>query len=416
MGARGLGGMSYFLHVFWDCRDLRAAVLHLHAPADGAHAARLSLPQSDRGARRRRARWVTRARCIPWESADKGVETTPPYGFGPGGEIVPILSRPHGTPHLGRRCLGRLGVLEGDRRRRVHGRRWASRSCSRRRASGPRARRADAEGRYHIRMVVGPDEYHEGVDDNAYTNVLARWNIRRAIDVDRLAGEGRLGLRRGAAPQARAHRRRARRLAARRRRPRRTASTRETMLYEQFAGFYEMDDVPIEKLRPRPMAADVLLGREVTLRLQGRQAGRRGDALLHPLRRDHATRWRAPTTTTTSPSPATAARCRPGIHAAVAAQFGKLDDAVKDFKMATAIDLARQHGQRRPRPAHGHHGRHLAGGGDGLRRHLQRRDEALRHRSPPAARAGRASACRCSSRRPRSSSRCATRRPPTRWV
>ena len=39
----------------------------------------------------------------------------------------------------------------------------------------------------------------------------------------------------------------------------------ETLLYEQFAGFYDMDDVPIEKLRPRPMAADLLLGRDVTL-------------------------------------------------------------------------------------------------------------------------------------------------------
>ena len=33
-----------------------------------------------------------RGALYPWESADKGVETTPPYGFGPDGEIVPILS------------------------------------------------------------------------------------------------------------------------------------------------------------------------------------------------------------------------------------------------------------------------------------------------------------------------------------
>ena len=35
----------------------------------------------------------------------------------------------------------------------------------------------------HIRKVIGPDEYHEPVDDNAYTNVMARWNIRRALEV-----------------------------------------------------------------------------------------------------------------------------------------------------------------------------------------------------------------------------------------
>lgn len=50
---------------------------------------------------------------------------------------------------------------------------------------------ADDAGTYHIRGVVGPDEYHEGVawretpgvDDNAYTNVMAAWVLWRARDV-----------------------------------------------------------------------------------------------------------------------------------------------------------------------------------------------------------------------------------------
>jgi len=115
-----------------------------------------------------------------------------------------------------------------------------------------------------VRVVVGPDEYHEGVDDNAYTNVLARWNIKRAIEalawletvdetyadelkkrlnitVTELFGWRKVidGYVDGYDP--------------------------ETLLYEQFAGFYDMADVPIEKIRPRPMAADLLLGRDVTL-------------------------------------------------------------------------------------------------------------------------------------------------------
>ena len=40
--------------------------------------------------------------------------------------------------------------------------------------------RLDEDGRGHIEGVIGPDEYHENVDDNAYTNVMARWNLRRA--------------------------------------------------------------------------------------------------------------------------------------------------------------------------------------------------------------------------------------------
>ena len=45
--------------------------------------------------------------------------------------------------------------------------------------------RFDREGRAHIYGVIGPDEYHEPVDDNAFTNVMARWNLRRAAALSR---------------------------------------------------------------------------------------------------------------------------------------------------------------------------------------------------------------------------------------
>lgn len=37
-----------------------------------------------------------------------------------------------------------------------------------------------ADGLLHINDVVGPDEYKEHVDDNAFTNYMAAWNIRKA--------------------------------------------------------------------------------------------------------------------------------------------------------------------------------------------------------------------------------------------
>ncbi|MFT4009761.1 MAG: glycosyl hydrolase family 65 protein [Nocardioidaceae bacterium] len=46
--------------------------------------------------------------------------------------------------------------------------------------------RAEAEGRmFHIHGVTGPDEYTTVVNDNLYTNVLARFNLRRAADAVR---------------------------------------------------------------------------------------------------------------------------------------------------------------------------------------------------------------------------------------
>jgi len=49
----------------------------------------------------------------------------------------------------------------------------------------------DTRDRFVIRGVIGPDEYHTrypgapepGLDNNAYTNVMAAWVLRRALDV-----------------------------------------------------------------------------------------------------------------------------------------------------------------------------------------------------------------------------------------
>src|SRR5262249_47254464 len=47
----------------------------------------------------------------------------------------------------------------------------------------------EADGHYHIRGVIGPDEYHDDIDDNAYTNGMARWNLCRGLDLPPLLAE-----------------------------------------------------------------------------------------------------------------------------------------------------------------------------------------------------------------------------------
>ena len=39
----------------------------------------------------------------------------------------------------------------------------------------------EAAGEYHINNVIGPDEYKEHVNNNAFTNYTAHWNIRKAM-------------------------------------------------------------------------------------------------------------------------------------------------------------------------------------------------------------------------------------------
>ncbi|PKN48948.1 MAG: glycoside hydrolase family 65, partial [Deltaproteobacteria bacterium HGW-Deltaproteobacteria-20] len=373
VGARGLGGMSYFLHVFWDC-EIFVLPFFIYSHPQTARTLLAYRYRNLEGARQKARDMGHRGALYPWESADKGVETTPPYGFGPGGEIVPILSglmEHHISGDVAWGVWEYWKATADDEFMKSMGveimletaRFWSSRAS------------LDEEGRYHITMVVGPDEYHEGVDDNAYTNVLARWNIRRAIDA--------LGWLEEADPGRAEDLRRALELAdGELEEWRRVASALvdgfdpETRLFEQFAGFYDMDDVPVEKLRPRPMAADLMLGRDVTLRSK---VVKQADVVMlcYILSDEISDDVARANYDYYEPITSHGSSLSPGIHAAVAAQFGELDDAVKDFKMATAIDLADNMGNA----ARGLHMATMGGiwqaavmGFAGL----QRRDEALR--------------------------------------
>lgn len=50
------------------------------------------------------------------------------------------------------------------------------------------------DGKYHINNVIGPDEYKEHVNDNAYTNYMAWWNLNKAVSCYEELSEEKPGL------------------------------------------------------------------------------------------------------------------------------------------------------------------------------------------------------------------------------
>jgi trehalose/maltose hydrolase-like predicted phosphorylase len=136
----------------------------------------------------------------------------------------------------------------------------------------------DADGRVHLRGIIGPDEYHELVDDNAFTNVMARWNLRAAAAA---VGTGRGGRGRGGRREADEPTRAevadwldvADRIV--------DGYDPDTRIYEQFAGFHGLEPIRIADIAPRPAWADVLLGRE---RVSRAQVVKQTDVLLLPTR------------------------------------------------------------------------------------------------------------------------------------
>jgi trehalose/maltose hydrolase-like predicted phosphorylase len=322
VGARGLTGPAYRGHVFWDSDVFVLPFLAATHPM----AARAMLEY--------RIRRLAAARAIahaggrdgaqfPWESARSGFEVTPTSAKDRLGNVVPIR-----TGQLEQHVVADVAWAAGC---------YESWTADRAFIEGPGADllfetarfwasrvRWDRVGDAHIYGVIGPDEYHETVDDNAFTNVMARWNLRRAAA--RAAGDERVsefervrwleiadGLVDGFDPQ--------------------------TRLYEQFAGFFGLDPLIIADVASRrPIAADLLLGRE---RVRQAQVVKQADVLmLHHLVPDEvAPDSLLPNLEFYEPRTAHGSSLSPGIHASLFARAGRLDEALRALDTAARMDL-----------------------------------------------------------------------------
>lgn len=186
--ARGLHGEAYRGHVFWDELFI-FPVLNLRLPAITRSLLRYRyrrLPEA-----RRAAKLAGYAGAMfPWQSGSDGREESPRLHLNPrSGRWNPDPS--HLAHHIGiavaynvwqfYQVTGDLAYLidYGAEMLVDIARFWISRTTY------------DTErDRYGIHGVIGPDEFHsgypdrpyEGIDNNAYTNVMAVWVVLRAIE------------------------------------------------------------------------------------------------------------------------------------------------------------------------------------------------------------------------------------------
>jgi trehalose/maltose hydrolase-like predicted phosphorylase len=319
VGARGLSGTGYAGHVFWDADVfvLPAMVSMDPAVARAMIAYRLNrLPAAQDNAR---AAGFVGAR-FPWESAADGTDVTPTFGI-LGGERVPILTgrmEEHITADVAWAAdhysawTGDRDLLAGPGRALLvqTARYWVSR-C-----------RLDDQGRAHIDGVIGPDEYHESVSDNAYTNVMARWNLRRAANlVDEAVDPG---------AQTRQWRELADRLV--------DGYDPATGRYEQFAGYFQLEPLLITEIAPPPVAVDVLIGRD---RVTGSQLIKQADVLmLHHLVPDEVVAGSlGPNVDFYGPRTAHGSSLSPAVSAALLARAGRPDEALDLLRVALVLDL-----------------------------------------------------------------------------
>jgi trehalose/maltose hydrolase-like predicted phosphorylase len=186
--ARGLHGEAYRGHVFWDELFI-LPFLTMRFP-EIARALLMYRWRRLPAARRAAAAAGHRGAMYPWQSAADGREETQHLHLNPrSGRWLPDHS--HLQRHVGLTVavnVWRYYEATGDIEFLAeHG---AEIMLEVARFFADLAVYDRSTDRYEIHGVMGPDEYHDaypgrdgpGLDNNAYTNVLAAWVLRRALD------------------------------------------------------------------------------------------------------------------------------------------------------------------------------------------------------------------------------------------
>jgi len=264
--ARSLSGFGYRGHVFWDT-DVFIVPFFAYTRPQIARNLLLYRYYTLSGARQKAQENGYEGAMFAWESAGTGSETTPRWVPGPDGDLVRIWCgdiEHHISADVAYAVVQYWRVTGDDGFMRDYG---AEIVLDTARFWGCRVERNAAWDRYEINDVIGPDEYHEHVNNNVFTNTMARWNLEVALEVlawlrrehpDKTA-ELEHGM--DLTPQRLAHWADAiGRLYV--------AHDPETELMEQCEGFFDLHDVNLADYEPRDISMQALLGIEETQHYQ----------------------------------------------------------------------------------------------------------------------------------------------------
>ena len=261
IGAKTLSGFGYRGHAFWDTEIFMLPLFTYTAP----HIAKNLLNYRYRnlpGARRKAQVNGFKGAQFPWESADTGDEVTPTWvpHFADRTKLVRIwtgdieIHISADIAHAAYQYWQSTGdddwfIEKGVELILDTAKFWGSRA----------EWNADAS-RYEYNDVIGPDEYHEHVDNNAYTNRMAQWNLQTALEalewlkgrapekanelIERLdLGDQRLEIWRKVIEKIYLH-------------------IEPSGLIEQFEDYYQRKDIDLAALEPRTKSAQEIFGIE----------------------------------------------------------------------------------------------------------------------------------------------------------
>ncbi len=346
--AKTLSGFGYRGHVFWDTEIFILPFFTLTQPTIARNLLTYRYHTLD-GARRKAAHGGYKGAMFSWESAATGDEVTPRWSMpnDPYVEDVRIWCRDreiHISADVAYAVWQYWQATGDDLWLRDYGAEiildtalfWMS-----------RVEWNARQERYELCGVIGADEYHEQVNNNAFTNRMVQWHLEKAVAVyewlqhsfpDRAVD---LADRLKITPE---RQRRWQAMIAQMYIP----HDASTGLIEQFEGFFQLKDIDLNDYEPRDRSIQAVLG---IVETNQRQVLKQPDVLmlLYLMRGTHAfpyrydvlqTNWDyyAPRTDITYGS-----SLGPAIHAILAADLGAAclgaADPYEQFMRAALVDL-----------------------------------------------------------------------------
>ncbi|MBD2344265.1 glycoside hydrolase family 65 protein [Anabaena subtropica] len=333
-----LSGFAYSGHIFWDTEIFILPFLTFTQPALARNLLTYryhTLP----GARRKAQEAGYQGAMFAWESATTGDEVTPRWVPGANGELIRIWCgdiEVHITADVAYAVWHYWQTTDDDQWMHDYGAEiildtavfWESRvQWNQQRHS------------YDILDVIGPDENHDRVDNNAFTNLMVQWHLQSALALwdwfkhvypqkaAQLVEQLNLTTERlhcWAEIQERIF----------------VNQNAATGLIEQFEGFFQLEDVNLADYEPRTKSLQGLLGIEATSQ---KQILKQPDVLmlLYLLRQgyDYNTlkvNWDYYTQRTDHTY---GSSLGPAIHAVLACDLNQPTEAYNHFLRAALVDL-----------------------------------------------------------------------------
>jgi kojibiose phosphorylase len=333
--ARTLTGEAYKGHIFWDT-EMYLLPFYIFNRPEIAKALLLYRYNTLPGALENARKENYKGACYAWESTDSGLEMAPSQVILPDEQVIKIYSgkyENHISPDIAYMAWQYWLATHDEEFLVNHGAEMifqTVRFCRSLLIYGD-------DKYYHINQVIGPDEYHELVNDNTYMNLMVQYNFEIAIKIIQILKSNfssqyeilykKLGL-----------------------------SDEEikdwldikdkifigynpnTKLYEQFKGYFDLEYVDLQQFEPRTAPMDLVLGRE---KIRKTQIIKQADVIMFLFLLANSISADVVETNYNYYEPRTShgSSLSPGIHSIVAARLGKTEDAFKYFKQNAGIDL-----------------------------------------------------------------------------